>query len=58
MGEISDMMLDGTLCEQCGEFIGKGGDFPQCCASCEAEMLKKKHDVFPKRKPGKKKASR
>ena len=54
MGEIADMMLDGTLCEQCGEFIDDDGGFPRLCASCEAENAKKKHDVFPKRKTGKK----
>jgi hypothetical protein len=57
MGEIADMMLDGTLCEQCGEFIDEGGGFPRLCASCssEADKSEKKNDVFPKRKPGKKK---
>ncbi len=33
MGEIADMMLDGTLCEGCGEFIGEGDGFPQYCSS-------------------------
>lgn len=58
MGEISDMMLDGTLCEQCGEFIDEeGGDFPRLCASCSQEQ-EKPADVFPKRKPGRKKDGR
>jgi hypothetical protein len=57
MGEISDMMLDGTLCEVCGEFIDEDGGFPRLCASCsrEADKSENKKDVFPKRKPGKKK---
>lgn len=25
MGEIAEMMMDGTLCEGCGEFIGNAG---------------------------------
>ncbi len=25
MGEIADMMLEGTLCQECGEFIDDGG---------------------------------
>jgi hypothetical protein len=39
MGEISDMMLDGTLCEACGEFIDddQGGEFPRRCAACSQE---------------------
>jgi hypothetical protein len=36
MGDIADMMLDGTLCEGCGEYLGEGDGFPQYCASCRA----------------------
>lgn len=38
MGEIAEMMLDGTLCEGCGEFMDGDGDgiprycSPQCAA--------------------------
>lgn len=34
MGEIADMMIDGTMCP-CGEFIDDGADgpgFPQYCS--------------------------
>lgn len=37
MGEIADIMLDGTMCSQCGEFLDGGRDgpgFPGLCASC------------------------
>ena len=36
MGEIADMMLDGTLCEWCGEYIDDGGDagYPRLCGAC------------------------
>lgn len=38
MGEIAEMMLDGTLCCQCGEFLDSDlGDFPQMCAGCADE---------------------
>jgi hypothetical protein len=37
MGEIADMMLDGTLCEGCGEFLGADGGFPQRCAACSRD---------------------
>ena len=34
MGEIAEMMLDGTLCECCGEYIRKGKPegFPRYCS--------------------------
>lgn len=36
MGEISEMMLDGTLCQVCGDYIGQNDfDFPATCSSCE-----------------------
>ena len=34
MGEIAEMMLDGTLCEQCGVYMGDATDFPRLCPSC------------------------
>jgi len=37
MGEIAEMMLDGTLCSSCGEYIGCGGDYPQQCPSCRRQ---------------------
>jgi hypothetical protein len=47
MGEIADMMLDGTLCQCCGVYIGDVslGDFPQYCESCAKEVAKQeKHN--------------
>lgn len=38
MGEIADMMLDGTLCQGCGVYLGDDGlGFPTFCASCRRE---------------------
>jgi len=36
VGEIAEMMLDGTLCQCCGVYLGNesNGDFPQYCSSC------------------------
>ena len=35
MGEIAEMMLDGTLCECCGEYIGQNLGYPgYCSAEC------------------------
>lgn len=43
MGEIADMMLDGTMCECCGEFmedIIAGGDAPGFPRYCSAQCAK------------------
>ena len=40
MGDIADMMLDGTLCEQCGEFIGEPCGYSILCKDC-ADWVKK-----------------
>jgi len=34
MGEIAEMMTDGTLCQQCGMYIGSGNGFPTTCRPC------------------------
>jgi DNA-directed RNA polymerase subunit RPC12/RpoP len=35
MGEIAEMMLDGTLCEGCGVYLqGRPRGFPRRCADC------------------------
>lgn len=42
MGEIAEMMLDGTLCERCGSFIdGDSPGFPRLCSSCKPKKNKK-----------------
>ncbi len=41
MGEIADMMLDGTMCSGCGEWLHDGEDgpgYPGYCSSCAREM--------------------
>jgi predicted nucleic acid-binding Zn ribbon protein len=36
MGEIADMMLDGTLCIMCGVYIGEGdGVYRFCSEKCK-----------------------
>lgn len=37
MGEYADMMLDGTCCSSCGEFLDIGGD----------HMLNQHRDKWP-----------
>ena len=42
MGDIADMMLDGTLCEGCGVYLeGEGDGFPRYCPDCEQEKAVK-----------------
>ena len=39
MGEISEMMLDGTMCQQCGEYLGTDNGYPTTCAGCGGDDL-------------------
>lgn len=32
MGDIANMMLDGTLCEACGEYMGSDSGYPNYCS--------------------------
>ena len=34
MGDIADAMLDGTLCQMCGEYIGEDVGYPMTCGGC------------------------
>ncbi len=45
MGDMADMMLDGTMCSVCGSFIGSNNDYPTMCDECakEAEKEQKKN---------------
>ncbi len=37
MGEYAEMMLAGTCCEACGEYLGFGSGFPAYCSpACAA----------------------
>lgn len=44
MGEIADMMLEGTLCEICGAYIPEGepDGFPRKCIDCKPRKKNKK----------------
>ena len=37
MGEVTDMILEGVLCEQCGVYIGEAVGYPRCCDDCQEE---------------------
>jgi len=34
VGDYTDMILDGTLCQVCGCYLGDGDGFPVTCTSC------------------------
>jgi hypothetical protein len=34
MGDIADAILDGDLCQVCGEYMEDGDGFPRTCAGC------------------------
>jgi len=34
MGDIADMMLEGCMCQSCGEYLGDGDGYPVFCANC------------------------
>ena len=43
MGEIAEMMLDGTLCEGCGVYLpGDADGYPRRCKHCAAERAEAK----------------
>ena len=44
VGDIADMMLDGTLCEGCGEWMGEPRGYPVRCAGCTDEDFKDNED--------------
>lgn len=51
MGDIADMMLDGTLCEGCGVYLeGEARGYPRYCSSCKRERLATAYGAgFPKK---------
>lgn len=34
MGDIADAVLDGTLCQCCGVYMGDAVGYPRSCRSC------------------------
>ncbi len=38
MGEITEMILEGILCQECGEYIGDGDGFPVFCSDCAKDQ--------------------
>lgn len=34
MGEIADMMIDGEICQECGQFFQEEYGYPVSCVEC------------------------
>ena len=48
MGEIAEAVLEGVLCEQCGEYLGEDGPgHPRLCTACLEENEKGTGPGFP-----------
>jgi hypothetical protein len=43
MGEVAEMMLDGTLCQMCGVFMGDAVGYPVTCTSCGGDEAVEPH---------------
>lgn len=50
MGEIADMMLEGSMCQQCGEYLGTGDGYPTLCTACSEKELPKPSTSKKKKK--------
>lgn len=51
MGEIADQILEGQMCQWCGEYLGDGDGYPTICAGCQAEEGVDAHGNKPGQKP-------
>jgi len=38
MGEIADMMLEGEMCQTCGEILEPSLGYPGFCPACQADQ--------------------
>lgn len=44
MGDFADAVLDGDICQICGEFMDDGNGFPQTCAGCKLSNIEVAED--------------
>ena len=44
MGELADMIMQGVICERCGEMVGEAVGHPRSCLGCEQEALWEEDD--------------
>lgn len=50
MGDIADAMIDGDMCEQCGEWIGHGEGYARLCRGCQRDTYGEKRKAKKKTK--------
>ena len=50
MGEVSELILDGVLCELCGVYIELECGYPRKCVTCTAQIPRKKR--HRRKRPG------
>lgn len=43
MGDVADMMLDGTLCASCGEYLWRDTGYPVYCRGCQKDQNASAH---------------
>ena len=41
MGDAADDILDGNVCESCGDWLGDGDGYPRKCGACARPKKKK-----------------
>ena len=54
MGEYADMVIDGDVCECCGEYMGQGDGYARTCKACKREEREEKKRVQQEQKDAKK----
>lgn len=54
VGEIADMMLEGAMCQWCGEFIENATGFATICAGCRSVHGVDIHGIPRKKKRNRK----
>jgi hypothetical protein len=37
VGEIADLMIDGEICQVCGEELGEAVGYPRTCGGCQLQ---------------------
>lgn len=55
MGEVADMMLEGQMCQGCGEVLGDGDGYPVLCDGCQQEQGVDQHGEKKTPKPNRQK---
>lgn len=57
MGDIADMMLEGSLCQYCGEYLGNGEGYATLCGSCSSNLPASSSSLSTKEQSRTKRAS-